>query len=702
MFERLGHFIVRRSKAVLIVYTLTILVAGGVGSLAFGKLDSGGYSDLSSESSQAATYLTEKFGVVEPVAVLVVDTGDKPVDDAQISQDAIALEKKIAQVPGVSKTLSFWSTGGAPSMKATDGKAAFLFAYADLKSNDFDKLGKIGAQIQKEFDGANGSLTVYASGSGVITYAINHKIEKDLLLAESIAIPLTFLLLAFVFGALVASAMPLVVGVSAILGAFLIIYIFTLFTNVSIFALNLITGLGLGLGIDYALLMVNRFREELHAGKSVEDSVVATVHSAGKTVFYSGLTVLVTLSALIFFPLDFLKSFGYAGVSVISLAVIGALVPLPALMALLGHKIDKGVVRKSGITPKEDGRWAHTARNVMRRPVPVVIGSLLVLGILAAPISNIAFSQVDSRVLPKSDPAAIGAATILERFDGFEGSPIEVVIPNGVGRQSQVDAYLAQVLKVDGIARIAPTETYGNDLRIQVIPSEASRTLAAERIIHDIRDIPRPTGTLIGGAAADFTDSQDGIASTLPLALGWIAFWVMILIFIFTGSIILPIKAVLLNGLSLVATLGAITWVFIDGNLKWLLGDFTVTGTLDTGTVILVAVVVFGLSMDYELFLLSRIREEHMAGKSNIESVATGLQRSARIITAAALLLAVVFAAFMISGVTSIKMMGFGVSFAVLLDATLIRALLVPALMRLFGESNWWAPKPLRRFTITH
>jgi RND superfamily putative drug exporter len=464
----------------------------------------------------------------------------------------------------------------------------------------------------------------------------------------------------------------------------------------------LITGLGLGLGIDYALLMVNRFREELHAGKSVDDSIVATVNSAGKTVFYSGLTVLVTLSALIFFPLDFLKSFGYAGVSVVSLAVIGALIPLPAIMALLGDKIDKGVVRKSGITPKEDGRWAHTARNVMRRPVPVVIGSLLVLGILVAPVTNIAFSQVDSRVLPKSDPAAIGAAVILDRFNGFEGSPIEVVIPNGVGREAQVNTYLAEVAKVDGVARIAPIETYGSDLRIQVIPSKASRTLAAEKIIHDIREIPRPSGALIGGAAADFTDSQDGISATLPIALGWIAFWVMILIFVFTGSIILPIKAVLLNGLSLVATLGAITWVFIDGHLRWLLGDFTVTGALDTGTVILVAVVVFGLSMDYELFLLSRIREEHMAGKSNIESVATGLQRSARIITAAALLLAVVFAAFMLSGVTSIKMMGFGVSFAVLLDATLIRALLVPALMRLFGESNWWAPKPLRRFTITH
>jgi RND superfamily putative drug exporter len=702
VFERLGHFIVKRSKAVLIVFTLTILAAGGIGSLAFGKLDSGGYSDLSSESAKAATYLTEKFGVVEPVAVLVIDTGAKPVEDPATVQAAMKVEKELAGIKGISKTLSFWSTGGAPSMKSTDGKAGFLFAYADLEVGDFDTLGKIGADIQKKFDGKRGDLTIYASGSGVITYAINHKIEKDLLLAESIAIPLTFLLLAFVFGALVASAMPLVVGVSAILGAFLMIYIFTLFTNVSIFALNLITGLGLGLGIDYALLMVNRFREELHAGKSVEDSIVTTVNSAGKTVFYSGLTVLVTLSALIFFPLDFLKSFGYAGVSVVSLAVIGALIPLPAIMALLGEKIDKGVVRKSGITPKEDGRWAHTARNVMRRPVPVVIGSLLVLGILAAPITNIAFSQVDSRVLPKSDPAAIGAATILERFDGFEGSPIEIVIPNGVGLGSQVDQYLAEVAKIDGVSRIAPTETYGSDLRIQVIPSKASRTLAAEKIIHDIRDLPRPPGTLIGGAAADFTDSQDGIARTLPIALGWIAFWVMILIFVFTGSIILPIKAVLLNGLSLVATLGAITWVFIDGHLKWLLGDFTVTGALDTGTVILVAVVVFGLSMDYELFLLSRIREEHMAGKSNIESVAVGLQRSARIITAAALLLAVVFAAFMISGVTSIKMMGFGVSFAVLLDATLIRALLVPALMRLFGESNWWAPKPLRRFTITH
>jgi RND superfamily putative drug exporter len=315
----------------------------------------------------------------------------------------------------------------------------------------------------------------------------------------------------------------------------------TLFTNVSIFALNLITGLGLGLGIDYALLMVNRFREELRSGKSVEDSVRTTINTAGKTVFYSGLTVLVTLSALLFFPLDFLKSFGYAGVSVVTLAVLGALIPLPAIMALLGHKIDKGAVRKGGITPKEDGRWAHTARNVMKRPVPVVIGSLLLLGVMAAPITNIAFAQVDSRVLPASDPAAIGSAKITERFSGFEGSPIEVVIPNGVGREGEVNTFLSKVANVEGIARVGVIETYGSDLRIQVIPGQSSRTMDAERLIKEIRALEKPQGTLIGGAAADFTDSQSGIAKTLPLALGWIAFWVMILIFIFSTRCFLNI-----------------------------------------------------------------------------------------------------------------------------------------------------------------
>ncbi len=702
MFARLGRFIVRRKKSVLILFIIGILAAGGVGSLAFSKLDTGGYSDLGSESAKAYDYLTKKFNVQEPAAILVVDTQNRSVNDPAVIAEAAALESKVKSVAAVERTLSYWSTGGAPSMKAADEKAAFLFVYSKAKANDWASLEKIGKEVQEKFDGKQGNFVVYAAGGGVITHAINSKIKEDLFLAEAIAIPLTFILLIFVFGAMVASAMPLVVGVSAILGSFLIIYIFTLFTDVSVFALNLITGLGLGLGIDYALLIVNRFREELHAGKSVDESIIATVATAGKTVFYSGLTVFVTLASLLLFPLNFLKSFGYAGVSVISLAVLGALIPLPALLAILGHKIDKGVVRKAGLVPKEDGRWASTARTVMKRPIPVVIASLLVLGIFAAPITNIAFAQIDARVLPQSDPAAVASAVIDERFTGLEGSPIEVVIPNGTGREIEINNFLTSVQGVRGISRVGQIEYFGKDVRVQVISKETSRSLDSERIIHDIRALPVPEGTLIGGAAADFTDSQDGIARALPWALGWIALTVLILIFVFTGSIILPIKAVLLNALSLIATLGPITWIFIDGHLKWLVGDFTVTGTVDTGSIILIAVVVFGLSMDYELFLLSRIREEHLDGKSNVESVAKGLQRSARIITAAALLLAVVFAAFMTSGVTSIKMLGFGVAFAVLLDATLVRALLVPALMRLFGERNWWAPKSLQRFTLKH
>lgn len=700
MFNVIAHLVVRRRKSTLIIFILIVLAAGGIGSLAFSRMDSGGYSDAKSESAKAARYLTDHFHVKDPSVVIVVDAGSSTVADPTVSATAMKLESEVKTISGVAQTLSFWSAGNTPSLMSRDGKAAFLMVYTT--KTDFGSISDVGKVIQKRFDGKFESLTVYTSGAGVIGNAINSKISKDLALAEAISIPLTFILLAFVFGAMVASAMPLVIGVSAILGAFFIIYLFTLFTNVSIFALNLITGLGLGLGIDYALLIVNRFREELHAGKSVEDSVVTTVLTAGKTVFYSGLTVFVTLGSMILFPLSFLKSFGYAGISVVALAVTGALIPLPALLAIIGSKVDKGVVRKSAIIPRSDGRWAATARLVMRRPIPVVVISLLLLTILTAPIKNIAFGQTDSRALPKSDKAAIGAQIIADRFPGQEGSPIEIIIPGGAQKTAEVSAYVKLVSQIDGIVRVNPAQSNGSDLRITAVQAMPSRTTQAEKLIHAIRKIPSPSGTLIGGAAADFTDTQDGIAHTLPWALGWIALSVLILIFIFTGSIILPIKAVILNGLSLAATLGILSWVFIDGHIKWLVGDFSITGTLDTGTTILVAVVVFGLSMDYEIFLLSRIREEHMAGKSNMESVATGLQRSARIITAAAMLLAVVFAAFVTSGITPIKSMGFGVAFAVLLDATLIRALLVPALMRLFGERNWWAPKVLKRFTLSH
>ena len=701
MFEKLGHLMYRRRKAAVIFFIVGILAAGGVGSLVFSRLDSGGYSNPKSDSYQVYNYIHKTLKINDPTVAIAVDAGQTDVSDPAVAQRALALEAKIAKEPGVTKTLSYWSSGQPASLKSTDGKAAYILVYG--KGEAFSpESSKLGAALQKRYDGKVDGFTLYAGGVGVVGNAITQKISKDLSISEAISIPLTFILLAFVFGALAASAMPLVVGVAAILGAFFILYLISLLTTVSIYALNLTTGMGLGLGIDYALLMVNRFREELHHGNSVEDSLITTLKTAGKTVFYSGLTVFVTLLSLTFFPLPFLKSFGYAGTSVVALAVAGALFGLPPILALVGPKVDKGVIRRSAITPKEDGRWAHTARTVMKRPVAVVLLALIVLGIFAAPLKNIAFSQGDSRMLPASNPAAIATALQASRFSGQTGNPIEIIVKNGIGKEGEVAAFSAEVAKVNGVVAVTPPQTYGSDIRLVAYESMLPRTPEAQKMIHEIRAVKAPAGTLVGGVAADYTDSQDGIAHTLPWALGWIALSVLILIFIFTGSIILPIKAVLLNFLSLAATMGALTWVFIDGHMQWLVGSFTLTGTLDTSIVILISVVVFGLSMDYELFLLSRIREEHMAGKSNIESVATGLQRSARIITAAAVLLAVVFAAFITSGVTSIKSMGFGVALAVMLDATIVRALLVPALMRLFGERNWWAPAFLQRFTITH
>ena len=699
MFEKLGHLLVRRRKAVLAGFIVTAIAAGVVGSLVFARLEGGGYSDPGSDSYKAATYLNDTFKVKDPAIIFVIDAG-KSVSDPAVAAEVAPIEADLRSMPDIAKTLSYWSAGGAKQLMSADVTAAYLFIYGH--KSDPTLLTSLAAELQKKYDKKIGNLRIYVGGFSTFNHAVNDKISKDLALAESISIPLTFIFLLFVFGGLIASAMPVVVGVSAILGAFLILYLISLVTGVSIFALNLVTGMGMGLGIDYSLLMVNRFREELHAGKSVEESVAQTVKTAGRTVFFSGITVMISLAALMFFPQMFLKSFGYAGVSVVAIAILGALIPLPAILALLGSKIDKFVVRKSAITPKEDGRWAHTARYVMKRPVAVVVLVLLILGTLAAPIKDIVFSQVDTRVLPASNKAAIAAKVGLDKFPGQQGNPIEIIIPDGTTKMVEVNSFVSDLANVSGVIAVGAPETAGTDIRIAAIHSMSARSPAAEKMIKEIRALNVPQGTLVGGVAADYADSQIGIAKKLPLALLWIAIGTLLLLFMFTGSIILPIKAVLLNLLSLSATLGVLTWIFIGGHLNWLVGSFTNTGTIDTSMVILIAVVAFGLSMDYEVFLLSRIKEEHDAGHSNIESVALGLQKSARIITAAAVILAVVFAIFVTSGVTSIKTMGFGVAFAILLDATLVRALLVPALMRLFGERNWWAPKALKRFTINH
>lgn len=700
MFESLGRFINRRSKSVLAFFVAGIILAGLFGFQAFSRFDSGGYTDPNSDSAQAQEILLEEFDVKQPSLIFAVGSKDKSIDDLSVAKSATELQQELKNEGAVEEVFSYWSDGQAPFLKSEDGKSGLIFVY--FATTDFTESDKLGGEFQEKYDGTYKDLEVYISGQAVFANAINGRIQDDLKIAEAIAIPLTFLLLLIIFGTMVASAMPLVIGITSIIGTFFVMYLLTFVTDVSVFVLNLTTGLGLGLGIDYALLMVNRFREELARGVRKDKAIENTMRTAGKTVFYSGLTVVVTLLSLTFFPLNFLKSMGYAGASVVSLAVLGALIPLPAIMSLLGKNINKGRIRKNAFANIEKGRWSKFARFVMKKPVTILVLTSAVLLVFISQITNVKFGQVDTDVLPKSDRAYISSEFIAQEFPGEEGSPIEFVFPDGSNKLSEINQYLNLVGQIKEITRVGEPQVSGDFVKAEVIQSIKPRTPEGEKLIQTLRDLPAPVEVLIGGQAADYADTQAAIKDNLILVIAWIMITIFVLLFAFTGSILLPIKAVFLNFVSLAATIGAITWVFIDGNLKSIIGDFNVNGTIDTNMLVLVSVVAFGLSMDYEVFLLSRIKEEHDAGKTNVDAVALGLQKSARIITAAALILAIVFAAFLTSGVTTIKLLGFGVAFAILIDATLIRALLVPALMRLFGEYNWWAPKALKRFQINH
>lgn len=687
-----------------------MLVAGVIGSGMFGSLKSQGYDDLNSDSAAVDQLLKSDFDTRDASAILVIDTFAS-IDDPESVAAANDLLTNVAKEENIESIVSYWNTG-QESLKSYDGNAGLALVYFEA-GLDTEQAAATAKVIQDTYDKESAGTRAYVGGIEVLYEAINSQIKGDLLIAEAIAIPLNVLMLLFVFGAAVAAGLPMVVALGSIAGSFFVLYIITQFTDVSVFALNLITGLGLGLGIDYALLIVNRFREELARTNDVNASVIKTVTTAGRTVFFSGLTVALVLASMILFPQYFLKSFAYAGVGVVLFAVLASMIALPAVLALLGHRVDKWKIRRGDLSPKDSGAWSTLATAVMKRPILVIVGTVTMLVFLASPALDAKFSQVDDRVLPASNPAAIASDQIRERFDSQ--IPVEVLVPisvpaaevNDYAQELVADPNVLTALTSDSfikggvVAPIPPEQAVAaSELhhRITLYTDVESRNMDAQNLIDRLRAIPAPAeGTLIGGQAAIFTDSQNGISENLPSVLLWLIIVTLIILFLFTGSVVLPVKAVILNVLSLAATLGVLVWVFQDGNAMWLVGDFTVTGSLDTSTLVLVAIVAFGLSMDYELFLLSRIKEEHDNGADTRTSVTSGLQKSGRIITAAAVLIAIVFACFLTSGVTSIKMLGLGVSFAILLDATVVRGILVPALMRVAGDWNWWAPKPLRK-----
>jgi len=709
-FTRLGEFNVRHRWPVLISYLVALAVCAVIGAGVFGSLKSEGFLDPGSQSSQASTALEEQFGVQAPAAALIVRM-PQGVDESASEQTAAELTAALEAVPGVDLVQSYWSLGRLPSLKGADGRTAQVIVYAAADAD----VREVAAAIDEQFSGSWRDWTIWAYGGPLIGKAFNDTITADIAKAESFAIPLTLILLLFVFGSVVSAGLPFLVAGASILGSFLVVYLVGQVTDVSIFALNLVTGLGLALGIDYALLAINRFREELAGGAEVADAVVTTVASAGKTVFVSGITVALTLASMVVFPQYFLKSFAYAGISVSLFAVIGSLTALPAMLAILGTRVNRLRVRRGNLAPKDDGTWARVARFVMRRPWPVLIVVIAGLLAVASPALGAVFGLVDDRALPADHPVSVAGSVLREQFPGYDSSPYTLVLLSP-GSPAEVADYALAVSELPKVASVnteqsvivdgeviapnpAPATYQADDaVRITVISEVSPLDADGAALVTSLRQTVAPAEELlVGGVAAAFVDATAGIADHAWIVALWIAVATLIILFLYTGSLLLPIKAVLLNVLSLAATLGALVWVFQGHHLTWLTGDYIETGRVDISTVALIAVTAFALSMDYELFLLSRIKEEHDAGLSTTEAVALGLQRTGRIITAAALLIAVVFAAFLSSGTTNIKQLGFGVTFAILVDATIVRGLLVPAFMRIAGRWNWWAPPFLAR-----
>ncbi len=696
MLTSLGKFTVRRRRLVLSFTVLFMVVAGVLGTRAFGVLEGGGFEDPASESERADEVLGRDFQTSEPDLVLVATAAGGDIDARAAQAAGAELADRVSTVDGVTEVSSYWSLGSPPPLRNANGDAALVLVRID---DDEAPAEEIVADVRDAVESdAIAGLDVAVGGSEAVFADVTETIEGDLGRAESIAIPITLLLLVLVFGGLLAASLPLFVGVLAVLGTFLSLYVMGSLMDVSVYAINLTTALGLGLAIDYSLFIVSRYREELRNGRTVEQAVVRTVETAGRTIAISGLTVAVSLSALLVFPQYFLRSFAYAGIAVVVMAMLASIVALPALLAVVGHRIDALRIfrRRQREMKEEDGFWYRMATRVMRRPIPVALGVVAVLLLLGAPFLRVQFGTPDDRVLPESAPSRGVSETLRNEFEGNASESFPVVVEGIEGDvDSELSTLAADVSALDGVARVDTNVGDGSGW-LSVVPSIAMASAEGEDLVHEIRDIDTDSEVLVGGQAAQLVDTKASIADRLPLAIGIIVIATFVLLFLLSGSVLVPIKALVLNLLSLTATFGAMVWIFQDGNLSGLLG-FTATGAIDTSMPILMFCIAFGLSMDYEVFLLSRIKEEHDRTGDNDHAVALGLERTGRIVTAAALLLSVTFFAFGTSGVSFIKMFGIGLGIAVLIDAFVIRGTLVPAFMKLAGEGNWWAPGPLRR-----
>ncbi|BBA96354.1 putative integral membrane protein [Actinacidiphila reveromycinica] len=713
MFERIAELAIRRSRLVLVVAVVVTALMGAAGSGAFAKLLGGGFDDPSSQSTRAREVIDQKFGGETNLVLLVAADGGGRIDTPAAERGGRALEARLKHESSLANVVSYWDTGD-PRLRSQDGREAMVVAHV---GGDETQQKKSAEHLVDTYSGTfDHTLTVRAGGAAAVNAGMSKQVESDLFLAESIAIPLTLLLLLVVFGSVVAALLPLAIAVVAVLGSFALLFLLGSLTSVADTATNLTTALGLGLGIDYSLLMVSRFREQLGTGAGVEDAVRRTVHTAGRTVAFSAATVAAALAALLVFPQYFLRSFGYAGVGVVAIAALSALFVMPPLLAVLGHRVNSGRLpwARSAPAGARVSVWARLARFVMRRPALTALPVLAVLLVAASPLLGISFGTPDERVLPTDAQSRQVSTALQQDFDGDDATAMQIMVDRQVA-PAALESYATRLSRLAGVARVETSAaTYAGGRRsaaaagsaglgradaqrITVVTSAAPRSDAAQDLVRQARALAPPAGThpLVGGQDAELVDAKHAVSSHLPLAIGLVALTTFVLLFLFTGSVVQPLRALVLNLVTLVTTLGAMTWIFQGGHLSSVLG-FTAQ-PMEVSMTVLMFCIVFGLSMDYEVFVTSRIKELHDQGADTGSAVADGLGHTGRIVTAAACLLAVSFFAFGTAKVSFMQMFGLGSGLAILIDAVAIRGVLVPAAMRLLGGAAWYAPGFLRR-----
>jgi uncharacterized membrane protein YdfJ with MMPL/SSD domain len=739
MLTRLGGIIARARWAVLLGGLALVLAAAIYGGGVFGLLTSGGFQDPNSESTHAQTLLDQQLGGATTDIVILMQSETLKATDPAFVSAATQMLNTLKARPEVASVTSYYSTH-SPRFLSRDGHETF--AAVQLVSQDL-------TTKQKDYNTllpliTSPTLHITIGGNVAVNVAVNKQVSADLEHAEIITFPVVGFLLFIVFGGLVAASLPLLIGGVAILGAFAILRALTNLTDISVFAINVVTVTGLGLAIDYALFIVTRFREELAPDEGdVRGALQRTLATAGRTVLFSGLTVSVSLLSLLLFPEGFLRSMGLGAIGAVLVAMLAALTILPAILAILGRHVNALSMqrlfrsifrsRRAASLGETRGAWYRLSQTVMRFPVPVALGVLGVLILLGSPFLHASFTTPDVHVLPAGQEARVATERLAQDFAQQGASELVIAIRTpgnalSAANLASLDSYVREIAAMPNVVQVQSLVTVdsaltlaayqqlyahpsanpqfaavaaqlanGDATRVTVELQSAEFSAATENTVNQIRALKTPAGfqPLVGGETPYQMDLFANLRATLPSALLVMALAIFVLLFLMTGSVVMPLKAILLNTLSLTATFGALVWIFQDGHLAGLL-NFQSSGSIDGTQMILIFALAFGLSMDYEVFLLSRIKEQFDKSSDNRASVASGLQRTGWLITSAALLFAVVLAAFSTSEIIFIKEIGVGLAIAVIMDATLVRALLVPATMRLLGRWNWWAPKPLR------